>query len=293
MINFSKYNWLYALISLVVIGSGLFSIIRWGYHISIDFTGGSEILYSIRPVGKVNLNEDMVKTAVVATKAQYQSYELHRDDTMTVRASNLDEKQEVVMRSILSKSMDRQLSLLRLNTVGPTIGKESMYKTLIAVGLGMLTILGYIFYAFKRFSFAVGAVVALFHDFLVVLGMYSLVGHFFGAQFDTLFVTGLLTTMTFSTHDTIVIFDKIREYRKNNFSAPINELADRAVSATMVRSVNNSLTILFMLIALTLLGGSSIRFFAVTLLIGTLTGVYSSPFVATPVMIWLEKRRKA
>lgn len=292
MINFSKYNWLYALISLIVIGTGIFSIVRWGYHISIDFTGGSEVLYSIKPVGKVSINESTIKTSVKSVNAQYQSFQLHRDNTMTVRASNLDEKQEVALRSILSKSMNRQIELLRLNTVGPTIGKESMYKTLIAVGLGIVTILGYIFYAFKRLSFAVGAVVALFHDFLVVLGMYSLVGHFFGAQFDTLFVTGLLTTMTFSTHDTIVIFDKIREYRKNNYSATINELADRAVSATMVRSINNSLTILFMLIALALLGGSSIRFFAVTLLIGTVTGVYSSPFVATPVMIWLEKRRK-
>ena len=230
---------------------------------------------------------------MTAAKAVYQSHELRPDNTLLIRANNLDDKNEKQLRTGLDTLTRGSAILLRLNVVGPVIGKEAIYKTLIAVGLGILMILFYIFYAFKRFTFAVGAIVALVHDFLVVLGTYSLISHFFGAQLDTLFVTALLTTMTFSTHDTIVIFDKIREYRKNNFSAPISELADRAVSATMVRSVNNSLTILFMLVALVLLGGNSIRFFAITLLIGTLTGVYSSPFVATPVMVWLEKRRKS
>ncbi len=292
MIHFSKYTWLYVLISCIVIGTGLFSIIRWGYKISIDFTGGTEVLYELDKTSQVYPTKDIITKAIKDAKGEYQSYELRRDGTLAIRANKIDEKAELVMRDALTKAMSKPVTLLRLNTVGPIIGQEAIRKTLIAVALGMLAILGYIFYAFKRMSFAVGAVVALVHDLLVVLGTYSLIGHFMGAQLDTLFVTGLLTTLTFSTHDTIVIFDKIREYRKTRMNSPIEELADKAVSATMVRSVNNSLTIIFMLVALVLLGGTSIRFFAITLLIGTLTGVYSSPFVATPVMMWLEKRMR-
>ncbi len=292
MIRFSKFTWLYLIISCIVIGSGLYSIVRWGYTISIDFTGGTEVSYKVDQSAKASLTKAVVEKAIKEAKGEYQSYDLRNDGTLIIRANNIDEKAEVVLREALATSASSPLTLLRLNTVGPVIGKEALQKTLIAVALGILAILGYIFYAFRRMSFAVAAVVALVHDVLVVLGTYSLLGHFVGAQFDTLFITGLLTTMTFSTHDTIVIFDKIREYRKTRMNAPIEELADKAVSATMVRSVNNSLTILFMLVALVFLGGASIRFFAITLLIGTLTGVYSSPFVATPVMMWLEKRSK-
>lgn len=249
-------------------------------------------MYKLSRVNTYKLTTKDIQSSVDVAKSQYQSHETRSDNTLIIRASRLDEKNEIIMRKNIEKLTHQPLELLRLNIVGPVIGREAMNKTLIAVGLGALTILGYIFYAFKRFSFALGAIVALVHDILVVLGMYSLIGHFFGAQLDTLFVTGLLTTMTFSTHDTIVIFDKIREYRKSDFGAPIAELADKAVSATMVRSINNSLTILFMLVALSLLGGTSIRFFAITLLIGTLTGVYSSPFVATPVMMWIENRER-
>lgn len=292
MIHFSKYTWLYVLISCVIIGTGLFSIVRWGYQISIDFTGGTEVLYELDKTSKTYPTKETITKAIKDAKGEYQSHELRRDGTLSIRANKIDEKAELVMRESLTKAMSKPVTLLRLNTVGPIIGQEAMQKTLVAVALGILAILGYIFYAFKRMSFALGAVVALVHDLLVVLGTYSLIGHFMGAQLDTLFVTGLLTTLTFSTHDTIVIFDKIREYRKTRMNSPIEELSDKAVSATMVRSVNNSLTIIFMLVALVLLGGTSIRFFAITLLIGTLTGVYSSPFVATPVMMWIEKNTK-
>jgi preprotein translocase SecF subunit len=156
---------------------------------------------------------------VVKAKTPYRSHELKKDNTLTIQATDLDEKREIELRKNLDELMKQPTTLLRLNTVGPVIGQEAIRKTLIAVALGMLAILGYIFFAFKRMSFAIGAVVALLHDFMVVLGTYSLISHFLGAQLDTLFVTGLLTTLTFSTHDTIVIFDKIREYRKTRMNA--------------------------------------------------------------------------
>jgi len=158
--------------------------------------------------------------------------------------------------------------------------------------LAIIGILVYMSFSFKGINFAAAAVVALIHDFLVVVGSYSLLSRFFGAELDTLFVTAVLTTMSFSVHDTIVIFDKIREYWKEEGKGSIEYYANRALTETMVRSINNSMTILFMLLALVLLGGTTIKFFVLTLLIGTITGTYSSPFVATPILVWLHKKSK-
>lgn len=204
----------------------------------------------------------------------------------------IDENQETKLRQDLNKQFNLSIKTLKFETVGPVIGQETINKTMIASLFAVLGILIYMSFAFKGTNYAISAVLATLHDFFVVIGTYSLLSHFFGAEVDTLFVTAVLTTMTFSTHDTIVIFDKIREYLKEKGRGSAEYYANRAVTETMVRSINNSMTILFMLLALTLLGGTTIRFFSLTLLIGTITGTYSSPFVATPILVWLEKKRK-
>jgi preprotein translocase subunit SecF len=167
-----------------------------------------------------------------------------------------------------------------------------MYKTAIASALAILGILLYMTFAFKGVNFALAAVLAMVHDFLVVVGSYSIVSHFFGAEVDTLFVTAVLTAMSFSVHDTIIVFDKIREYIRMHGKGNIEMYANKALAETMVRSVNNSMTIVFMLLALVLLGGTTLKFFALTLLLGTISGTYSSPFIATPLVVWLEKRNR-
>ena len=213
-------------------------------------------------------------------------------DSFFIRLQAIDENKEVRLRAAIQKELNTKIEVLRSETVGPVIGAETLRKTAIAAAIAIVGILLYVAYAFRNFNFALAAIVALFHDVLVVVGMYSVLSHFFGAELDTLFVTALLTTMSFSVHDTIVVFDQIRDYRKRYGVGNIEEFANKALTDTMVRSLNNSFTIIFMLLALVLLGGTTIRFFAATLLIGTITGTYSSPFVATPIVVWLEKMRK-
>ncbi len=287
MIRFSKYWAVYLAISLIVIGSGLFSIARYGYKYSIDFTGGSEVVYKVVSGGS-KLNRQSVEKIIKDDKSELVSFEL-KDTTLTIRAVGINEKKEANLQSALKERIGAGVTLLKFNEVGPTVASDMIQKTLIAVAIGVLIILGYIFYAFKKITFAIAAVLAMMHDVLVVLGMYSIMSYVFGAQLDTLFVTAILTTMSFSVHDTIVIFDKIREYRKSHVGSDLSSLADKAVSSTMIRSLNNSLTIFFMLVALVVLGGDSIRFFGIALLIGTVTGAYSSPFVATPIMLGIER----
>jgi len=272
---------------VVVIGAGFISFVNYGYKYSIDFTGGSEAVYEVNSsIDKVT--KKSVEEVVKQEKAELVSMDL-RGNTLTIRASGINEKNEKNIKSTFDKKFGVRLTLLKFNEVGPTVAEDMIKKTLTAVVIGAFIILAYIFYAFKRITFAISAVLAMIHDVLVVLGTYSIMSHFFGAQLDTLFVTAILTTMSFSVHDTIVIFDKIREYKKTMPHVDLSELADRAVSSTMIRSLNNSLTIFFMLVALVVLGGESIRFFGAALLIGTITGAYSSPFVATPIMLGIEK----
>jgi len=215
-----------------------------------------------------------------------------KDKVMNVRTKAIDETKEKKLKEDLEKNLQTKITVLRSETVGPVLGKETMVKTFVASILAIFGILLYMSFAFKGFNFALAAIIAMFHDLLVVIGSYSLMSHFFGAEVDTMFVTAVLTAMSFSVHDTIIIFDKIREYRNVEGRIDMEYGANKALTETMVRSLNNSMTIIFMLLALTLLGGSTIRFFIATLLIGTVTGTYSSPFVATPILVWLEKRKK-
>ena len=286
MINFLKFRWLYLLISIIVIGAGLFSIVRWGFRYSIDFTGGSNLEYQLNKV----VEKSRIQEVLNANKISVVSFK-QQDKNIILRTKVLDPNKESVLKKDLEEKLKIKIIVLRSETVGPILGKEAISKTLIASILATIGILIYMSFAFKGFNFAFSAVLAMFHDLLVVVGTYSLLGHFFGAEVDTMFVTAVLTTMSFSVHDTIVIFDKIREYHNEQGSIETESAANRALTETMVRSLNNSMTIVFMLLALTMMGGSTIRFFIITLLIGTITGTYSSPFVATPILVWLEKKK--
>lgn len=287
MIHFLKYSWLYFLISTIVIGIGLFSIIRWGYIYSIDFVGGTNLEY------KVNKQIPLNEVRQVFTAQQVEIINLNqKDNSLLIRTKAIDEKKEAQIRSELQKKTKSTVTVLRSETVGPSIGAESLRKTMIAALLAIVGILIYMTFAFKGFNFALAAIIALIHDFFVVIGTYAVLSHFFHAELDTLFVTALLTSMSFSVHDTIIIFDKIREYIRVEGKGDMEQYANKALIETLVRSLNNSITIIFMLLALILLGGSTIRFFAATLMIGTITGSYSSPFIATPLVVWLEKRKK-
>ncbi|MBI3366701.1 protein translocase subunit SecF [Candidatus Roizmanbacteria bacterium] len=286
MVNFLKYKFIYFLLSSTVILAGVFSIIKWGYKYSIDFVGGTNIEYQTEK--KVDLNE--VITILKGDKTEIVTIN-QKDKIVALRTKTIDETKEKKIKDDFEKKLKTKITVLRSETVGPVLGKETMIKTLVAAILATIGILIYMSFSFKGFNFALSAVLAMFHDLFVVVGSYSLLSHFFGAEVDTMFVTAVLTTMSFSVHDTIIIFDKIREYRSEE-RVEMEHEANKALTETMVRSLNNSMTIIFMLLALTLLGGSTIRFFVATLLIGTITGTYSSPFVATPILVWLEGKKR-
>src|SRR4030065_1717442 len=285
MINFLKYKIVYLVISSVVIITGAFFVFKYGFIFSIDFTGGTNLRYKINK----DIRAEKVKGLLDNLKIKYSDVSV-ANKNIYIKSVPINEIKELGIRNKLEKENKIKADLLLFESVGPAVGQDTINKTIIASLLGILAILGYIAFAFKGFNFALSAILALVHDILVLVGIYSVVSYFFKAEIDTLFVTAALTTMSFSVHDTIVIFDKIREYIKLEGKKNMELNANKALTETMVRSLNNSMTIVFMLLALILLGGSTIRFFIVALLIGTITGTYSSPFVATPILVWLEKR---
>jgi len=286
MINFLKYRLIYCFLSILVISVGLFSIFKWGFNYSIDFTGGTSLDYLFDK----KINEQKIEKILKDSKVEIIDLKI-KEKNLSLKAKPIKQEEELKIKNSFEKKLKLKITVLKSETVGPVLGKETIKKTIIVCFLAMIGILFYIGFAFKGFNYAMAAILAMLHDFLVLIGSYSLISHFFGAEFDLMFVTAVLTTMSFSVHDTIVIFDKIREYFKTEL-ADIEYFANKALTETMVRSINNSMTIIFMLVSLYLMGGGTIKFFVLALLIGTITGTYSSPFVATPILVWLEKRKK-
>lgn len=188
-----------------------------------------------------------------------------------------------------------------MENVGPVIGKELAEKALWALGLSLVVIVLYIAWAFRQvprpassWRFGVCAVVALVHDVLVVVGIFSLLGHFYQVEIDTLFVTALLTIIGFSVHDTIVVFDRIRENLKKMTGIPFAGVVNASILQTLTRSINTSVTVVFVLLALLLLGGTTLKWFVAALLIGIVSGTYSSIFNASPLLvIWQEWSQRA
>lgn len=287
--NWMRFKWLYFLISALVIVPGVYSLVHWGLRPSIDFTGGTLLEYKIsQQVEKEKLEEVVKKVPEIELYSLQQTSQ----NTYLFRLAPLEKNKAEEIKNKIEKEFNVKVEEVRFETIGPVLGKELLRKTVIGILLAAGFILFYVAWRFRNKKFGVCAILAMFHDSLVLLGTFSLLGHFFGVEVDTLFVTAVLTILSFSVHDTVVVYDRIRESQKYFSSASLETLANKAITETMVRSLNNSLTIIFMLLALVLLGGETIRWFAVALLIGTISGTYSSPFTAVPLLVVWDKLEK-
>lgn len=276
--NWMKHKFLYFALSLLVILPGLYSLTRFGLNLSVDFRGGSTLQFQTQPV-----DSDRV-AALAGEVAPVSSARLNSDSSVSLLMGAIDQSQVTQIEEKLKNNFDSvaQISFL---TVGPSVSADMIRQTLIGIALATGAILFFVARAFRSLKFGLAAVIAMLHDSLVLIGTFALLGHFFGAPTDLLFVTAVLTVLSFSVHDTIVVYDRIRELQRRHRSLTLTEVADKAITETLIRSLNNSLTIIFMLLALILLGGQSTRWFAVALLIGTITGTYSSPFTAVPLLV--------
>jgi preprotein translocase subunit SecF len=287
-----KYRPLFFLISLFFLVPSIISLTLYGLKPSIDFTGGS--MLEIRVSEEVSLERDQVREAVGDL------YDVQNVQQVGPGQYSIDGNfvTNEVKENVLGKLREQfgEVEEVRFDTVGATVSAELIRKTAAAVLLVAGLIAVYVWHQFDELKYGVCAILAMVHDSVILLGVFSILGHFLGVEVDILFVTALLTTLSFSIHDTIVVFDRIRELYRKNRRVPYEALVNTAVIETLSRSINNSVTIIIMLLALVLLGGETIRWFALALLVGAVTGTYSSTFTAAPLLLLWEdivaKRRE-
>jgi preprotein translocase subunit SecF len=303
--NIIKQRYLYFAISLLVIIPGLiFMGIHWVQNpaegplpLGIDFTGGSllEVQFA-----------SGTQPAIADVKAIYNDFataELQiKDpivqplgtDAISVRSKAMDDATKGKIVAEMEKRFGTKVTVLNFTSVSASVGAEVARAAAGAVGLAALAILAYIWFAFRSiqhaFRYGTAAVIAMLHDVLVVVGVEAILGVVLGWQADSLFLTALLTVIGFSVHDTIVVFDRIREnlgiYRRVDFETVVNH----SVVQTLDRSINTQLTVMFTLFALVLFGGESIRHFVIILLVGVFSGTYSSIFNASPILVVWENQ---
>jgi len=289
-------KWWFFIFSGLIIIPGIISLLLWGLRLSIDFTGGSLIELKFK---NDSANKQTIEEVVKTEKLELVTITKTRENTYLLRLKPIDKDQNVKLQSELNQKLG-QTDELRFETVGPVIGTETTKNAFKAVIFASIAIIVYIALSFRgipkpysSWKFGVAAVVALVHDVLVVVGIFSILGHFYHVEIDSLFITALLTVMGFSVHDDIVVFDRIRENMQKLRGEPFDRIVNASLVQTLARSLSTSLTVVFTLFALLLFSGESIRWFVVTLLVGIISGTYSSIFNASPLLVIWEKNKKS
>ncbi|MBT6690736.1 protein translocase subunit SecF [Candidatus Parcubacteria bacterium] len=284
----------------ILVLAAIVSLLTWGLRLGIDFTGGSllEVSYQNQRPSIQQIEESLADVDLQTVKVQPSG-----DREYIIRFEEID---EATHQTVVSKLGEIQIEGLEENTVvenrfesvGPVIGSELKSKAIKSIIIVLLFIVFYIAYAFRKISkpvaswkYGISAIIALTHDILIITGIFAALGYFMKMEVDSLFVTALLTILGFSIHDTIVTFDRTRENLFKNQDKPFKEIVNISVNQTIVRSLNTSITTLFVLLAIYIFGGESIKNFVLALILGVIIGTYSSIFVASPLLvIWNRKK---
>ncbi|MBI3261171.1 protein translocase subunit SecF [Candidatus Berkelbacteria bacterium] len=285
---YKRKTWWFVLSGLTVV-IGVISLILYDIPFGLDFKGGANLEVKVATGEKKTIEEAVKGVLERATVVETGK------STFLIKSESYDQKKK---EKILSKTGGQEV---RFENVGPTVSKDLTRKAIRAVVAAAAGISLYIAWAFRKVAkpasswrFGISAIAAMLHDLFIVIGLYSLVAHFTGYEFDSLTVTALLTVMGFSVHDTIVVFDRIRENLLLHPGESFESLVDRSVVQTLARSLNTSLTVILALLTLYLLGGETTRGFVFALLVGITVGTYSSIFVASPLLVvwqdWVAKR---
>jgi len=290
--NIIGKRYLYFGISLLVIVPGLLALAIWGLPLGIDFTGGSLLDVKFE-AGKAPQPAQVIQIyhQFSVGDPQVQSA---AGDAMLIRSKQISEETKSNVISEMEKLSGGKVETVRFESVGPSVAKEVGSQAMLAVAIAALGILLYISFAFRgvphAYRFGTAAIMAMIHDICVVVGTEALLGHFLGWEADAMFLTALLTVIGFSVHDTIVVFDRIRENSNIHRRLPFETVVNHSIVQTLDRSINTQLTVMFTLLSLALFGGVTIRHFVIILLIGVFSGTYSSIFNASPILVVWENR---
>lgn len=296
--NIIKNRYLYFLISLLVIIPGIvFMILNWraskqAIPLAIDFTGGS--LLELQFSGPRPSVEEVRSIFLEYAPDSAPAFQSLAEDSYAIRSKTIDDSTKGQIVEEIANRIGVEPTVLTFSSVSPSVGAEVTRAAVIAILLAALAILAYISYAFRgvehAFRYGVAAILAMLHDVLVVLGVEAILAYTLHWEADALFLTALLTVIGFSVHDTIVVFDRVRENSRIYRRIPYETLVNHSIIQTLDRSINTQLTVMFTLFSLVLFGGDTIRHFVIILLVGIFSGTYSSIFNAAPLLVVWENR---
>lgn len=291
----SKRRWFFAFSGAVLL-PGMVALVLFGLKFSIDFTGGSKLL--LEKTDTSLLTRDKIEEVYTKENIEIQTISDEEGKTLIRSVPMSQNKHEKILEELTK--IDPQVKENSFETVGAVIGNETKINALKAVAISIIAITLYVAFAFRAVSkpvaswkFGIVTILTLAHDILVVVGIFAILGKFFNVEVDSLFITALLTILGFSVHDTIVVFDRIRENIKRNTGGSFGEVVNNSILETANRSFNTSITVIFVLSALLFFSEGPIFWFVVALLIGIVSGVYSSVFTAAPLLVeWYEWDKK-
>ncbi len=295
MINIVKTRKVWLSISAFLFIASILSLAMWGLKFGIDFTGGSllEVEFSAnRPtVGEI-------QTSVADLNLGSLVVQPLGEKEMIIRFQDTTEQKHQELLQKLNKLTSVPVNEIRYESVGPAIGNELKSKAFNAGIIVLLAIALFVAFAFRKVSkpvaswkYGIAAIIALFHDVFIPLGIFAFLGHFYGVEINTPFVAAILTVLGYSVNDTIVVFDRIRENLPKS-SLNFEDTVNLSIMQTMSRSINTSVTVLLALVAIIIFGGDTIRSFVLVLAIGVAVGTYSSIFIASPLLVIWEKLGK-
>ncbi len=284
-----RRNWFFAL-SLLIIIPGMFSMVTRGFLLGIDFAGGTEFLVKFEKQPSLQAVEATVARDNVSGVVQQAA-----DGSFIIRASPLTPAQQQKVKDDLQK-IGGPIAQYRADSVGPTVAQEIVTSALLAVVAAAVLILLYLAFRFRRvqggwrsgFQFGGSALLALLHDVFLLAGIFSILGAYFHlriGEIDSFFLTAVLTVVGFSVHDTIVVFDRIRENLVVSSRLTFEQVVNLSIMQTAARSIITSFTVVIVLVALLLFGGETLKGFVLALLIGIISGTYSSIFNASPLLV--------
>jgi preprotein translocase subunit SecF len=312
IIDIVKYRWVYVVISLFLlipsISAMIYLTVTTGapLKVGIDFTGGTIIQYTIDKkitnddlsTVRENLTKEGIENPVLqilTTSKAVSNSEKQEQNILSVKTA-FDGDKDSSKTSVVTNTIQNlypEAQLVQVSSVGPTLGAELMKNSCIAILLAIVGICAYLTLRF-HFEYAVFAIFTLIHDVVFVLGVFAILGIFYNVHIDALFISAVLTVLGFSVHDTIVVFDRVRENIKfASKTMSFDEIVDASVNQTLARSINTSLTTIITLLALYLFGGVTTRDFVLAMLLGIAVGTYSSIFVASVMLVFYNHVKDA
>ena len=289
-VNFLKYKNIYFAFSGILALASLVCLMVFGLNLGIDFTGGSIMELAYQGEGpSVEETREILQEMVGPVFVQSTD-----SNGLLIRMKEIDEKTRLQILETLGQGY--QMEELRFELIGPVIGRELARKTQILVIVALLAVVTYIAFAFRRtqrpvrsWQYGVASLVGLFHNILITLGALSLLGEFYDVQITIPIVTALLIILGYSINDTVVVFDRIRENLIKKVGVTFEETVNKSLNQTLLRSISTSLTTLFVLIAIFFLGGVTLKYFALTLMVGIVVGTYASLFLVSSLLTRFKK----